>query len=113
MPPSNGLFDKTLPHVSGYIPIILRNKETFVKFRFASVLAASLFSAGMAQAATELVIATVNNGHAVEMQKLSKNFEQANPGITLKWVTLEEGVLRQRVTTDIATKGGQFDVMTI
>jgi sorbitol/mannitol transport system substrate-binding protein len=28
-------------------------------------------------------------------------------------VTLEEGVLRQRVTTDIATKGGQFDVMTI
>src|SRR5204862_401701 len=36
-----------------------------------------------------------------------------NPGITLKWVTLEEGVLRQRVTTDIATKGGQFDVMTI
>ena len=28
-------------------------------------------------------------------------------------MTLEEGVLRQRVTTDIATKGGQFDVMTI
>ena len=31
----------------------------------------------------------------------------------MKWVTLEEGTLRQRVTTDIATKGGQFDVMTI
>ena len=28
-------------------------------------------------------------------------------------MTLEEGVLRQRVTTDIATKGGQFDIMTI
>jgi sorbitol/mannitol transport system substrate-binding protein len=28
-------------------------------------------------------------------------------------VTLEENVLRQKVTTDIATKGGQFDVMTI
>ena len=28
-------------------------------------------------------------------------------------MTLEENVLRQRVTTDIATKGGQFDVMTI
>jgi sorbitol/mannitol transport system substrate-binding protein len=63
--------------------------------------------------AAELVIATVNNGHMIEMQKLSKNFEQANPDIKLKWVTLEEGVLRQRVTTDIATKGGQFDVMTI
>ncbi|SFZ78070.1 ABC transporter substrate-binding protein [Chitinimonas taiwanensis] len=63
--------------------------------------------------ATELVIVTVNNGHMIEMQKLGKYFEQANPGIQLKWVTLEEGVLRQRVTTDIATKGGQFDVMTI
>ena len=63
--------------------------------------------------ATDLVIATVNNGHLIEMQKHTKDFEKANPGITLKWVTLEEGVLRQRVTTDIATKGGQFDVMTI
>ena len=66
-----------------------------------------------ANAATELVIATVNNGHMITMQKLSKHFETANPDIKLKWVTLEEGVLRQRVTTDIATKGGQFDVMTI
>ena len=50
-----------------------------MKFRLASILSAALFSAGMAQAATELVIATVNNGHMIEMQKLSKNFEQANP----------------------------------
>jgi sorbitol/mannitol transport system substrate-binding protein len=64
-------------------------------------------------AATDLVIATVNNGHMIEMQKLTPQFEKANPDIKLKWVTLEEGVLRQRVTTDIATKGGQFDVMTI
>ena len=77
-----------------------------------AALAASLCGAA-AHAQTELVIATVNNGHMIEMQKLSKNFEQANPDIKLKWVTLEEGVLRQRVTTDIATKGGQFDVMTI
>ena len=69
--------------------------------------------AGAAHADTELVVATVNNGHMIEMQKLTKHFEAANPGIKVKWVTLEEGVLRQRVTTDIATKGGQFDVMTI
>jgi sorbitol/mannitol transport system substrate-binding protein len=67
----------------------------------------------VSQAATELVIATVNNGHMIEMQKLTPFFEKANPDIKLKWVTLEEGTLRQRVTTDIATKGGQFDVMTI
>jgi sorbitol/mannitol transport system substrate-binding protein len=63
--------------------------------------------------ATDLVVATVNNGHMIEMQKLTKFFEEKNPDIKVKWVTLEEGVLRQRVTTDIATKGGQFDVMTI
>jgi len=79
-----------------------------------SGLVLALATAGLAaQAATELVIATVNNGHMIEMQKLTPFFEKANPDIKLKWVTLEEGTLRQRVTTDIATKGGQFDVMTI
>ena len=81
-----------------------------LKHAFAFTL--SVVAAASAQA-TDLVIATVNNGHMIEMQKHTKDFEKANPGITLKWVTLEEGVLRQRVTTDIATKGGQFDVMTI
>jgi sorbitol/mannitol transport system substrate-binding protein len=66
-----------------------------------------------AHAATEIVVATVNNGHMIEMQKQTKHFEAANPDIKVKWVTLEEGALRARVTTDIATKGGQFDVMTI
>src|SRR3954470_13469585 len=76
-------------------------------------LALSLAACGGAFAATEIVVATVNNGHMIEMQKLTPQFEKANPDIKVKWVTLEEGVLRQRVTTDIATKGGQFDVMTI
>lgn len=70
-------------------------------------------SAAFAVSAGDLVIATVNNGHMIEMQKLTPHFEKANPGVKLKWVTLEEGTLRSRVTTDIATKGGQFDVMTI
>jgi len=76
-------------------------------------LVLAIAGTGLAHAATELVVATVNNGHMIEMQKLTKFFEQAHPDIKIKWVTLEEGTLRQRVTTDIATKGGQFDVMTI
>ncbi|EPX77374.1 ABC transporter substrate-binding protein [Litoreibacter arenae] len=72
---------------------------------------------GVAGASTafagELTIATVNNGHMIEMQKLTPEFEAAHPGTTLNWVTLDEGTLRSRVTTDITTKGGQFDVMTI
>ena len=63
--------------------------------------------------AETLTIAAVNNGDTVRMQKLTEDFTKKNPDIQLEWVTLEENVLRQRVTTDIATKGGQYDVMTI
>jgi sorbitol/mannitol transport system substrate-binding protein len=62
---------------------------------------------------TTLTIATVNNGQMTQMQGLTEDFTKANPDIKLNWVTLEENVLRQKVTTDIATKGGQFDVITI
>ncbi len=63
--------------------------------------------------AEKITIATVNNGDMVRMQKLADDFTSKNPDIQLEWVTLEENVLRQRVTTDVATKGGQYDVMTI
>lgn len=63
--------------------------------------------------AETLTIATVNNGDMIRMQGLTDDFTAKNPGIELEWVTLEENILRQRVTTDIATKGGQYDVMTI
>ncbi len=75
--------------------------------------AALLFGSSQAMAATQLTIATVNNGDMIRMQKLTDDFTKANPDITLNWVTLEENVLRQKVTTDIATKGGQFDILTI
>ena len=63
--------------------------------------------------AQTLTIATVNNSDMIRMQKLSKTFESEHPEIKLNWVVLEENVLRQRLTTDIATQGGQFDVLTI
>lgn len=63
--------------------------------------------------AETLTIATVNNGDMIRMQKLAGDFTAKNPDIELEWVTLEENILRQRVTTDIATKGGQYDVVTI
>jgi sorbitol/mannitol transport system substrate-binding protein len=55
----------------------------------------------------------VNNGDMIRMQKLTDDFTKANPDIKLQWVTMEENQLRQKVTTDIATKGGQYDVLTI
>ncbi|MEK1851728.1 MAG: sugar ABC transporter substrate-binding protein [Phyllobacterium sp.] len=72
----------------------------------------ALAMASFAHAET-LTIATVNNSDMVRMQKLTDDFAKKNPDIQLNWVTLEENVLRQRVTTDIATKGGQYDIMTI
>jgi sorbitol/mannitol transport system substrate-binding protein len=62
--------------------------------------------------AETLTIATVNNDDMIIMQKLSSKWEQAT-GNKINWVILEENVLRQKVTTDIATKGGQYDVITI
>ena len=73
--------------------------------------AMSLISAVGASADT-LTIATVNNGDMIRMQSLSSEFT-AQTGIELEWVILEENILRQRVTQDIATSGGQFDIMTI
>jgi len=66
-----------------------------------------------AEADTTLTIATVNNGDMIRMQKMTDDFTKANPDIKLNWVTLEENVLRQKVTTDVATKAGQFDIATI
>jgi sorbitol/mannitol transport system substrate-binding protein len=69
--------------------------------------------AGPSLADTTLTIATVNNGDMIRMQKLTDDFKKRNPGIDLDWVTLEENVLREKVTTDVATKAGQYDVLTI
>ncbi|SFI42051.1 ABC transporter substrate-binding protein [Albimonas pacifica] len=66
-----------------------------------------------ASAETTITVATVNNGDMIRMQGLTSDFEAKHPDIKVEWVTLEENVLRQRVTTDVATKGGQYDVMTI
>ncbi|TBV03292.1 ABC transporter substrate-binding protein [Phytopseudomonas dryadis] len=79
----------------------------------ALVAASCLSLTVFAQAAETLTIATVNNSDMIRMQRLAKTFEEQNPEIKLKWVVLEENVLRQRLTTDIATQGGQFDVLTI
>jgi len=92
-----------------------RFAKILVSFLVGVMLAQLLHACAGSQAAgkTRLTIATVNNGDMVVMQGLSRNFEQANPNIQLRWVVLEENVLRQRTTTDVASQGGQFDVLTI
>ena len=80
---------------------------------FSSIAFSIGLAANLVEAETSITIATVNNDDMTRMQALSANFTAANPDIELNWVTLEENVLRQRVTTDIATGSGRFDVVTI
>jgi len=61
----------------------------------------------------KITIATVNNGDMIRMQGLTAEFTAQYPSIEVEWVTLEENILRQNVTIDIATGGGQYDVITI
>ncbi len=62
--------------------------------------------------ATELTIAIVNNGHMINMQKVAEAYTEKT-GVKLNWVSLEEGVLREQVTSDTATGGGQYDIINI
>jgi sorbitol/mannitol transport system substrate-binding protein len=59
-----------------------------------------------------LTIATVNNPDMVVMESLTSAFTKKY-GINVKYVTLPENTLRQKVTSDVATGGGQFDVATV
>ena len=60
-----------------------------------------------------MTIATVNNPDMIELKKLSAKFEEKNPDIKLNWVIVEENVARQRITTDVSTGSGQFDLVQI
>jgi len=87
----------------------------FLKGTLCAATALTLITAGGAFAdghSATITIATVNNGDMIRMQGYTDGFT-AETGIAVEWVTLEENVLRQRVTTDITTKGGAFDIMTI
>ena len=79
----------------------------------ALLVAIALVVSAPASAQTTLRIAMVSNPDMERMQGLSDAFTSDNPDIKLEWVVLDENTLRQRVTTDIATGGGQFDIVTI
>ena len=83
-----------------------------MKFR-ALILSLSASVFAFAAHAESITIATVNNGDMIRMQELAAHFTTEHPDITIAFETMREGELRQQVTTDIATSGGQYDVLTI
>ena len=88
------------------------SSKTFIRATSALALCLTASAALADGHGSTITIATVNNGDMIRMQGYTDQFTEAT-GIAVEWVTLEENVLRQRVTTDITTNGGQFDIMTI
>ncbi len=63
---------------------------------------------------TTLTVATVNNSNMVQMEQVTKQvFEKDHPNIKVNFVTLPENELRSKVTQDVATNAGKFDIATI
>jgi sorbitol/mannitol transport system substrate-binding protein len=60
-----------------------------------------------------LNVATVNNGQMKDMEKLKGEYETAHPGTKINFQVMEEGDLRAAVTADVASKAGQYDIVTI
>jgi sorbitol/mannitol transport system substrate-binding protein len=84
-----------------------------MNLRLLSLVFWLLLGAGAVQAQQAVTIAAVNNPDMLELKKLSTKFLEKNPDITLNWVIVEENILRQRVTTDVSTGSGQFDLVFI
>ncbi|MFF4592918.1 ABC transporter substrate-binding protein [Amycolatopsis sp. NPDC001319] len=81
--------------------------------------ATALFVTGCAGAGSfgnggrTLVIAIVSNPQMKDAISLSSEFEKANPGVHLKFVSLPENEARAKITASTATQGGEFDVVMI
>src|SRR5437879_5035121 len=79
-----------------------------------TALAACNPSQSSSSSTTTLTVATVNNSQMVQMEQLTKTvFEKQYPNIKVNFVTLPENDLRSKVTQDVATNAGKFDVATI
>ena len=60
-----------------------------------------------------LRVATVDNPDTERLRALSDVFTQANPDVHIEWTTATENSLRQRVSTDVATGAGRYDVVSV
>jgi len=60
-----------------------------------------------------VTIAMVSNSQMTDARQLSSKFEEANPGIKLRFITLSENQARAKITASTAMGGKEFDVVMI
>ena len=71
-------------------------------------------SAGhQAASATTIRVAVVSNSNMVNIEKLTNQFEAQNPGIKVKYDTLNENNERSLIETDVSNHANEFDVVMI
>ena len=68
---------------------------------------------GTAGAAQSINVLMVGNPQMEDIQKLTKDSFTKDTGITVNFTVLPENELRDKVTQDIATQAGQYDVATV
>ncbi|MET0693087.1 MAG: sugar ABC transporter substrate-binding protein [Propionibacteriaceae bacterium] len=62
---------------------------------------------------TTLTLASVNNPQMQDMSQLLGEFNKTHPDIRINLIMMEENDLRNAATKDVATQGGQYDIMTV
>ena len=70
-----------------------------------------LFSGG--GSGTRITVAIVSNSQMEDAISLSPLFESEHPGVHLNFVSLPENEARAKITADVSTQGGEFDVVMI
>src|ERR1700744_6045844 len=70
-----------------------------------------LFSGG--SSGTDITVAIESNSQMQDAISLSYLFEKEHPGVHLNFVSLPENEARAKITADVSTQGGEFDVVMI
>jgi sorbitol/mannitol transport system substrate-binding protein len=79
-----------------------------------SLGATSVFAkSAHAASSTTIRVAVVSNSNMLNIEKLTPEFEKLNPGIKIKYDTLNENNERSLIETDITTKANEFDAVMI
>jgi len=73
----------------------------------------STASGGASGGATSINVLMVANPQMTDIQKITAETFTKDTGITVNYTVLPENELRDKVTQDIATKAGQYDVATV
>lgn len=90
-------------------------KKTFSLAMTALLLGSTLLSQPLvrAQEKTTITVAVVNNPDQRKLLNLADKFQAQYPNIAVSFVMLPENELRDRVTTDVSTGAGSFDIVQI